>query len=106
MAETIIVLIIIGAISLKVISMGLNSQCPSCEKWWCKKDIGREFLDSYEEFETVTREDIHKDGNGNNIGSTQRKEQILVEYNHYLVYHSCKKCGYNWDTNETARIEL
>jgi hypothetical protein len=101
-----IILIVIVFILLIVITIGFFFRCPECKKWWCTKNEGSKITNENIKHETVTREDIHKDKNGNVTGRTERKEQIRVKYTDYLNYHSCKKCGHKWTTTSTSRSEF
>jgi hypothetical protein len=86
--------------------VGYNLRCPKCKKWWSKKNAGSKMIKSETKNETVIRNDIHKDRNGKEIGRTQRKENILVEYSYYDKYHFCKKCGHEWTTYSSTRKEV
>jgi len=101
--QTTLAIIIIASIA---IYLGYNRRCPKCKKWFCKKKNGTEIIGENKKHETITREDIHKDKDGKEIGRTERKEQILVKYTDYRNYHFCKKCGYKWTTTTCERKEL
>ena len=100
------ILIGIAVIVLIVIGIGFSLRCPECKKWWSKKDDGSVITSENTKYETVTRYDIHKNKDGKEISRTERKEQVRVEYTHYLNYHSCKNCGNKWKTTSCDRRVL
>ncbi len=101
-----IILIIITVITLAILIMGFLRRCPSCAKWWSRKNINSEIINERLEYETVTRYDVHRNSQGKEIGRTERKEQIRVKYTDYLNHHYCKNCSVKWDTNSYKRREL
>jgi len=101
-----IILSVIVLIILFVIAVGIGLSCPKCKNLYTMRDTGNKIVGQDIEFETVTRDDIHRDKDGKEIGRTERKEQIKVKYTHYLNYHLCKSCGHKWTTKSTSRLEL
>jgi len=106
MENVIFVLILISAVGLVAIGIGFSLRCPKCKKWWCLKNDGSKVTSENTKYETVTRNDIHKDRKGKEIGRTTRKEQIRVTYTHFLNFHFCKKCGHKWTTTSCKRREM
>jgi hypothetical protein len=102
---TILIIVLITLI-LTILIIGFKSRCPNCEQWWSKVNDGSKKTGENEEFETVSRYDIHRNNSGKEIGRTERKEQIRVKYVYYENHHSCKKCYYRWKTKSFDRIEL
>lgn len=95
-------LIVIGII---VLISGLVTICPNCNKWWGRKSEGRKELDRQDGYKTVIRYDIRRNSKGEEIGRTEREEQVHVTRVKYLNYWTCKNCRHNWTTISTSEYE-
>lgn len=94
-----------GIILLIVLIQGWNTRCPSCKKWWSRQFLGRKEIDREGGYKTVTRYDITKDKDGNELYRTERKEQVHVTRVKYQNYYRCRNCGYEWTTISTHEYE-
>jgi len=99
------VLITLGVVVLGVGASiyGYKSRCPSCKKWFSEKTAGRELIDQRQGFETVTRQDQHKNSRGEVIKTVERQEQVQVVTSTYNVHHRCQNCAHEWTTVEVAK---
>ncbi len=76
--------------------------CPKCKKNWVREVVDKRLVDQRQSFRTVTRNDKHYSRQGyEQIGQTERKEQIVVIVSIYRLTCCCKSCGHSWQ--ETAR---
>ncbi len=76
--------------------------CPKCKKNWVREVVDKRLVDQRQSFRTVTRNDKHYGRQGyEQIGQTERKEQIVVIVSIYRLTCCCKSCGHSWQ--ETAR---
>jgi hypothetical protein len=73
-------------------------KCPKCEKAFADKEVGRELIDRRQEFETVIRNDEHRDRDGRLIKTVSREEQVQVQKSKYRISHECKYCNHEWTT--------
>jgi len=94
-----------GVIALIGLISGLETQCPSCKKWWARKFEGKEEIDREGGYKTVTRYDIQYDKYGKEIGRIKRQEQVHVTRVTYRNYYKCKYCQYKWTTISTSEYE-
>lgn len=79
-----------------IIKTGKGTKCPNCKRWFARKKIRKEFLDSSGHYATKNRTDIQRNSRGEQIGTIERQEQIHVTTNHYRQYCKCKYCNYNY----------
>jgi hypothetical protein len=80
------------------LASGYSNRCPSCKKWFAKKKLGSRIVDQSSNYRTVTRNDIHRDRHGREIGRTERQEQVIVNTNTTRHSYHCKKCGHQWSS--------
>lgn len=106
MEKFIFILVLFLIVVLIIVGIGFSLRCPKCKKWWSLRNDDRKITNENTKYESVKRVDIQKDRNGRKVGSTTRREQIRVNYTHYLNYHSCKKCGHKWTSTSIDRKEL
>lgn len=78
-----------------IISKINSTKCPSCKKRWSKKFINKEILSKTPFYKTVTRYDIKRDAQVNEINRTERREQVHMQKITYRFFYECKKCGYS-----------
>lgn len=86
-------------------SAGVERQCPSCKKLFARKKLGKTFVDSDEDYDTVTRVDTIKNRRGETIATKERQEQVHMTTNYYRVDCRCKKCGHEWYYITSHRFE-
>lgn len=87
------------------IRKGKRTQCPKCKRWFAEKKLKREFLDSDGHYETKTRTDIRRNNRGEQIGTTERQEQVHMTTNYYKQHCKCKYCGYQYYYNISSTFE-
>lgn len=85
-----------------IAGFGFAKRCPSCGKWFSERTLRQELVDRRQGSKTVTRQDKHKDSNGNIIKTVERQEQIQITVSRYNVFHQCNKCGHEWVTTKTV----
>jgi hypothetical protein len=78
------------------ILVGIASACPKCHTLWAAKLQDVETLARRRGASTVLRQDVHRDSQGNRIGSTDREEQVLVTRSLLRNYYKCDCCGHEW----------
>lgn len=83
---------------------GKSSACPNCGKWFSTNTLATYELGRQGGYETVTREDQHKNTKGEVIGTTTRQEQVYVTYIYYQDHKQCKKCAHEWVTEYTKKV--
>lgn len=101
----IFIIIVGGVIGLIVLISGLVLQCPKCNKWWARESKGSDLLKSEGYYKTITREDIQRNSKGEEIGRTQRQEQVHMVCKTYRNYYQCKHCQHSWSTISTNEYE-
>lgn len=77
-------------------------RCPKCGKAYADKETGRTLVDRKQAFKTITRNDEHRDRNGQLIKTVARDEQVQITKSTYNVFHHCKFCSYEWETMDTT----
>ena len=97
--------LIVIFIAVIILATGLSRRCPSCHKWWSRKLMRTEEIGREGGYKTVTRYDIQRDKDGNEIGRTERKEQVHVTKITYKNYYKCNKCGYAWSSISISEKE-
>ena len=83
--------------------------CPMCKKNWMKEVEGQTVTNRTRDLRTVTRTDRHtvKGQMGRQeIGQTERREQVVVEFTFYTEHCKCKGCGYKWNEQKQSAIEV
>lgn len=88
-----------------IIKKGLRTKCPKCKRWFAEKKLKKEFLDSDGHYETKTRTDIRRNSRGEQIGTTERQEQVHMTTNYYRHHCKCKYCGYQYYYNTSNTFE-
>lgn len=88
-----------------IIKKGRRTRCPKCKRWFAEKKIKKEFLDSDGHYETKTRTDIRRNSRGEQIGTTERQEQVHMTTNYYRQHCKCKYCGYQYYYNTSTTFE-
>lgn len=86
-------------------SAGEERKCPSCKKLFARKILSKKFVDSSEDYDTVTRVDTIKNRRGETIATKERQEQVHMTTNYYRVDCKCKKCGHKWYYITSHRFE-
>ncbi len=82
-----------------------SKRCTKCGKLFSTQYIGRNLLEHWGGYETVTRHDITRDRRGNEISRTERKEQVHMIYKKYKNNNKCSSCGYKWDYITTEKYQ-
>jgi hypothetical protein len=103
-----VILLVIGFALLVVIGIlvwGSSTKCPKCEKWFSRKELGRNLLNSSTGYETVTRYDITRDKEGKEVSRTQRQEQVRMVYQQYENDCECTSCGNKWTDVSNVKYE-
>ena len=88
-----------------IIKKGVRTKCPKCKRWFAEKKLKKEFLDSDGHYETKTRTDIRRNSRGEQIGTTERQEQVHMTTNYYRQHCKCKYCGYQYYYNISNTFE-
>ncbi len=99
-----VIAVIAGIIFIVWLCARSASQCPSCQQYWADETMGTRELGRTGGYQTITRQDVIKDSKGNEIGTTNRQEQVHVVRVLRESYHRCKFCGYGWATQHTPSI--
>lgn len=100
---------LVGLISLIIVIIiirkGKKTRCPKCKRWFAEKKLKKEFMDSDGHYETKTRTDIRRNSRGEQIGTTERQEQVHMTTNYYRQHCKCKYCGYQYYYNTSSTFE-
>ncbi|MDE2616259.1 MAG: hypothetical protein KGL73_04455 [Burkholderiales bacterium] len=96
--------IIAGVVLLALIYAiyGYAKGCPSCRKWYAAQKASSELLGQNVEHRTVTRNEEHRDREGQLIKTVERKEQIQVTVSKHRDHYRCKYCGHEWSLVTTS----
>jgi hypothetical protein len=79
---------ILAALGCLIMLHGYGTSCPSCCKWWARRDTGNELAES----------DVHYlDGAGERDPS-QEKGRAAIRVVTYHYKHQCVHCNYRWIT--------
>jgi hypothetical protein len=81
-----------------VVIWGLKTICPKCNGLWGRQVARSKHLGSEPGVGTITRTDRHFSGYSqiNQVGSTLRKEQVLVRRSRHRHCCRCRWCGNRW----------
>ena len=73
-------------------AIGPSSSCPSCQRWFVRRRVGRQFLGQ----KTRTESRYSIDSPQGDFSYTHRDIQaVYVDYRNDYV---CRKCGHKWNT--------
>ncbi|MGV7245841.1 lysozyme inhibitor LprI family protein [Caballeronia sp. M23-90] len=92
-----------GVIAAIVTFLIFRTKCSKCGKLFAKQELGRDLVDEQYGFETVTRQDKHKDSTGQVFKTVERQEQVQVVHRAYNVFHRCRHCDHRWNTMKTTK---
>lgn len=92
-------------IVLIILVSGKVMQCPVCRKWWARKFTGKEEVGRQGGYKTITRQDIRRNAKGEEIGRTERQEQVHVIQVTHQNYYQCKYCHHSWTNLSTSEYE-
>jgi len=98
-----LIAVVAGAIYLVAAIWGFSTRCPECRKWFAEREINRELLDRYTDYETVRRRDERRDSQGRLIDTVYREEQVAVLVRIYDVDYRCKHCDHEWRVREKTK---
>jgi hypothetical protein len=76
-----------------------GKECPSCKvtERGSVEEVSSVVLNQFSQMEYRTRVDVHKNKDGEKIGTTERRVQELVTHGTRRILYSCNKCGHLWD---------
>ena len=84
---------------------GFSSRCPKCGKWRADKVIAEICVEERSGFRTVTRQDQHKDNDGNVVKTVERQEQVRIVSQTIRRDHRCKFCAHEWSNDSIRESE-
>lgn len=98
---------IIATLCASVIVLGwaASTACPSCRKWLSCRTLKTEVVDRTGSYSTVVRYDEQFNARGENVGHTQRLEQVHVTRETERTHYECSGCGHKWDALSTRQFE-
>jgi hypothetical protein len=88
-----------------VLITGEEMRCPVCKKRWARSFKGKQEVGRQGGYRTVTRYDVRRNSKGEEIGRTEREEQVHVIQITYQNNYQCKYCQYSWTTLSTTEYE-
>jgi uncharacterized CHY-type Zn-finger protein len=77
---------------------GHGTRCPSCRRWYARKDGGNELIDSA----IYDRSDAAEEPDRLAAGGERRPVVKVLTYHHK---HHCTYCGHQWVTTSVDRFE-
>ncbi len=80
--------------------IGKQSECSACGKIYAMRAVTKDFLDSEEAVEDVTRRDQHQNSKGEVTGYTERVERVHGTRTYHRVHYECKHCR-----NQFSQVE-
>jgi hypothetical protein len=96
--------VVVGIGFIAYLMAGASSACPSCGKWFAAQTLATYELGRRGAFETIERQDQHKNAKGELIGTTTRQEQVHVTYISLQDHKQCSKCAHQWVTEYTKKV--
>lgn len=94
--------LVIGGTVLAMISMailhGHGTRCPSCCRWWAKKDTGNELVDS----DVRPADPADSSGEKTDLAEDGKRVIKVVTFHHK---HQCTRCGHRWTTTFTDKYQ-
>lgn len=100
----IVVAVVVGIGFVVYLIAGASSACPKCRKWFSAQTLATYELGRRGAYETITRQDQHKNAKGEVIGTTSRQEQVHVTYINYRAHKQCSKCAHQWVAEYTTKV--
>lgn len=76
-----------------------KAHCPNCKRSG-GHTTRKDFVRSFNSFETIEQEEKHYDRDGQYTGSTKRPVQIILRTDVYNQHYKCEYCGYAWHEEE------
>ena len=84
---------IVNVALLYFVFKGFSNRCKACGCFWAIKPMGMEPLESWQEYQDITRKDVNRNTKGEVISTTERVEQVVVTRTRYKEDCQCRACG-------------